>query len=281
MSQQRNVGGHVLMQHDRNRSPKYLQSLPTVFAICLGLLLYMSLLSLAEAAVEPVIPCLPETDMVINYEDLVDCSIDFNGDSDLFRFAGQDDETVRIQVSELAGTGDACIDLFRPDGSSKASSCAVNRIDTTLDQNGIHIIVVSENNNDETVSYRLTLQCITGICAPFNAPPTLSLTLTGCTACRAGDQFIVQAHLTNPGSRAVLVEGKVGVRLPDGTPVNMLGNKHLEVLFPAGQDVTIPLFSFPWPSGLPTGTWTLEGTLLGPDLGETLSRDVKPFTVVP
>ena len=58
-------------------------------------------------------------------------------------------------------------------------------------------IVVSENNNDATVPYRLTLQCIAGICAPFDTPPTLSLTLTGCTTCRAGDQFIVQAHLTN------------------------------------------------------------------------------------
>ena len=109
--------GDVLMEHNGNRTPKNLQWLPAVFACCLGLLLYLSLLALAEAAVEPVIPCLPETDMIINYDSLVDCSIDFNGDSDLFRFAGQDGETVLIQVSELAGTGDACIDLFRPDGS--------------------------------------------------------------------------------------------------------------------------------------------------------------------
>ena len=359
-----------------------------MFASCLGLLLYLGLLTLAEAAVEPVIPCPPETDMIINYEDLVDCSIDFNGDSDLFRFAGQDGETVLIQVSELVGTGDACIDLHRPDGSFKTGfscgtngidttldqtgthtivvyennhnatvqyrlalmrlvppsptalpiqfnnfldneinppadvdlfitggnsgdtvriqvselggpgdacidlyrpdgsfktgfSCGTNGINTTLDQTGTHIIVVYENNNNATVPYRLTLQCIAGTCAPFNAPPTLSLTLTGCTTCRAGDQFIVQAHLTNPGSRGVLVEVKIGVRLPDGTPVNLLGNKHLEFLFSAGLDAPVPLFNFPLPSGLPTGAWTLEGTLLGPDLGETLSRDVKPFTVVP
>jgi hypothetical protein len=374
------------MENHRNKTPKNLHWLPAVFASWLALLLYLGLLTLAEAVVEPVIPCLPETDMVINYEDLVDCSIDFNGDSDLFRFAGQDGETVLIQVSELVGTGDACIDLFRPDGSSKASSCAANRIDTTLDQTGTHTIVVSENSNDETVSYRLalmrlvppsptalpiqfnsfldneinppadvdvfltggnsgdtirievvelagtgdacidlfrpdgsstasscaanridttldqtgthtivvsensndetvsyrlTLQCIAGICAPFNPPPTLSLTLTGCTTCRAGDPFIVQAHLTNAGSRDVLVEVKIGVRLPDGTSVNLLGNKHLEFPFSVGLNSTVPLFNLPLPGGLPIGAWTLEGTLLGPDLGETLSRDVKPFTVVP
>ena len=84
-----------------------------------------------------------------------------------------------------------------------------------------------------------------------------------------------------PGSRDVLVEVKIGVRLPDGTSVNLLGNKHLEFVFSVGLDTTVPLFNLPLPSGLLTGTWTLEGTLLGPDLGETLSRDVKPFAVVP
>lgn len=124
--------------------------------------------------------------------------------------------------------------------------------------------------------------------ATFNAgsagkckPPSLALTLTGCTTCRAGNQFTVQAHVTNPGSRDVPVEAKIGVRLPDRTPINLLGNKHLEVPLPAGLDTTFTLFDFPLPDGLPTGTWSLEGTLLGPELGETFSRDVKTFDVVP
>jgi len=110
--------------------------------------------------------------------------------------------------------------------------------------------------------------------------PTLTLTLTGCTTCRAGNQFTVQAHVINPSARVVLVEAKAGVRLPDGTTVNLLGNKHLEVSLPASLDTTFTLFDIPsLPPGLPTGTWTFEGTLLGPDLGETFSREVKPFAV--
>ncbi|HEY6361611.1 MAG TPA: hypothetical protein VIX63_10935, partial [Vicinamibacterales bacterium] len=70
------------------------------------------------------------------------------------------------------------------------------------------------------------------------------------------------------------VELKAGLRLPDGTAVNTLGNKHLEATFPAGLDVTANLLSFPWPAGLPQGTWTFEGVLLGPNVGETFAREV-------
>jgi len=114
------------------------------------------------------------------------------------------------------------------------------------------------------------------------ATPTLALTLTGCTTCQTGDRFTVQARVTNTGPRDILVEAKAGVRLPDGTTVNVLGNNHLEVSMPTGLDSTLILFDVPsWPPGLPTGLWTFEGTLLGRELGETFSRVVKPFVVVP
>lgn len=116
----------------------------------------------------------------------------------------------------------------------------------------------------------------------FTPSPTLTLTLTGCSTCQAGNRFAVEAHVINPSARAVLVEVKAGVRLPDGTTMNLLGNKHLESPLPAGIDTTFILFDVPsLPAGLPTGTWTFEGTLLGSDLGETFSREVKPFKVVP
>ena len=118
--------------------------------------------------------------------------------------------------------------------------------------------------------------------ATAGARPELVMTLTGCTACRAGDRFTVQGRITNLSSRVVSVEAKVGVRLPDGTTVSVLGNKHLETGLAAHLDTTVTLFDVPsLPAGLPTGTWTFEGTLLGPDLGETFSRQVKPFAVLP
>lgn len=111
--------------------------------------------------------------------------------------------------------------------------------------------------------------------------PTLTLTLIGCCTYRIGDRFTVEAHVTNPGPSDTLVEAKIGVRLPDGTQVNLVGDEHLVVSIPAGLDTTFTLFDMTLPSEIPTGTWKFEGTLLGPKLGEMFSREVKPFEVIP
>jgi hypothetical protein len=121
----------------------------------------------------------------------------------------------------------------------------------------------------------------------FNAgaqlPPTLNLTLSGCITCKAGYYFAVQGQFTNPGSRDILVEVKFGVRTPDGSPINLLGEagEHLVVTLPAGFDGTVPLFNLHLPSGLPTGAWRVEGTLLEVALGRTFDRDVKVFEIEP
>lgn len=114
----------------------------------------------------------------------------------------------------------------------------------------------------------------------LGSPPILSLTLINCCTYRVGDRFTVEAHVTNPGPINTLVEAKIGVKLPDGTQVN-LGDEHLVVPIPAGLDTIFTLFDVTLPSEIPTGTWKFEGTLLGPKLGETFSREVKPFEVVP
>jgi hypothetical protein len=137
---------------------------------------------------------------------------------------------------------------------------------------------VGANNSGE---YAFTVSCLAGTCIAPAAQPVLTLTLTGCNECLAGNQFTVEARWRNPGASSVRVEAKVGLKLPDGTQANILGNKHLEFTLPAGFDSTSTLLTFVWPAGLPPGTWTLEGTLLGPDLGETYSRDVNVFTVLP
>jgi hypothetical protein len=89
--------------------------------------------------------------------------------------------------------------------------------------------------------------------------------------------------LTNRGSQEVPAELKLGWRLPDGTPSGLFGpaGRHFDITVPAGLDETFVLLDFAWPEGLPSGTWTLEATLLEVDLGKTFSRDVKPFSVVP
>lgn len=136
--------------------------------------------------------------------------------------------------------------------------------------------------SDNTVVATVPMGAGTGPWGVAIGPALPTLTLTGCTSCRAGDRFTVQARVTNPGSHDVPVEAKVGVRTPNGTMVNVLGNKHLEASLPAGLDTTFTLFDVPsFPGGLPTGGWTVEGTFLEPELGETFSRDVKAFNVVP
>lgn len=89
----------------------------------------------------------------------------------------------------------------------------------------------------------------------------------------------MQANIINPSSKSIVVEAKIGARLPDGTPVNLFG-KHLELPLEAGLDKTFNLIDTSWPAGMPTGTWSVEGTLLEPKPGETFSREVKPFEVV-
>ncbi len=169
------------------------------------------------------------------------------------------------------------IKVVAPDGATLVEVHSPARWEATLTQTGSYTLIVSDNVFAWAGHYTLLVSCIVGDCGR----PVLRLTLTGCTECHAGDQFTVEAHWTNTGAQSVRTEIKVGLMLPDRRKSNVLGNKHLEATLPAGLDFTSNILSFAWPSGLPPGTWTLEGTLLGPELGETYSRDVNVFTVAP
>lgn len=114
--------------------------------------------------------------------------------------------------------------------------------------------------------------------------PTLTLGLTGCTAaCRAGDILRVSATVGNPGAQPLRVEVKAGVVMPGGATMNVWtgGNAHFETTLPPGLNVAVELLSVAVPAGLPPGGWLYEAALITPDLGRTLWRDVKAFTVTP
>lgn len=110
-------------------------------------------------------------------------------------------------------------------------------------------------------------------------PPKVELTLTGCTSCHVGDQFVVEGRLRNLGTHSTQAEFKLGLRLPNGTPVSLFGpqGEHQVITLPAGADTTFPILNFPWPAGLPIGTWRVESSLLESTLGKQFSRDVKTF----
>jgi hypothetical protein len=59
-------------------------------------------------------------------------------------------------------------DLIAPDGSKITSS--FRPIQTTLEQTGLHTILVTEYHNGDTVDYALDLQCLTGKCVN---PPSI------------------------------------------------------------------------------------------------------------
>jgi hypothetical protein len=121
----------------------------------------------------------------------------------------------------------------------------------------------------------------------FNAnapvPPVITLTLTGCTDCHLGDRFAVQGHITNPGTAAITVEFKLGLRLPGGTGISLLGenSQHLVLTLPPRLDSVFQVANFRWPASATTGVWQVECTLLEPSLGKTYSRDVKAFELAP
>jgi hypothetical protein len=107
--------------------------------------------------------------------------------------------------------------------------------------------------------------------------PTLNLSITGCITCREGERVVVRARVANPSSREIHVEVKMGGRLPDGTAVS---SQHTEVTLEPGADRYFTVLEGALPTGVAEGTWTLEGALLEPELGTTLSRDTKTVEII-
>lgn len=116
---------------------------------------------------------------------------------------------------------------------------------------------------------------------PPVSPLQLALTMRGCVTCEAGDTLIVGGLVTNAGPMPVRVEVKAGVVLPGGQELSAssLGSRHFEITLPPGLNASVEFFRATLPAGLPPGAWTYEVTLLSPDVGRTLARDVKGFTV--
>jgi hypothetical protein len=133
----------------------------TVIVACwIGLALCLFSPALSGAVVEGI-PCTPEpTDMIVAYGDLVTCSIDPVGDTDIYRFSGTSGETVVIQGTWQSGSMRPCIELVAPD-NSRLKTCAnsfSNRIDTTINQTGTYTILFSDVFSTGTGNYALALE---------------------------------------------------------------------------------------------------------------------------
>lgn len=102
------------------------------------------------------------------------------------------------------------------------------------------------------------------------SPPGVQVVVTGCNPCKIGDLAKLHLHVTNPGPARV-VEVKAGSHFPDGVTNFVFLGRYVELEIPSGEsDIDIPGLTLP--AGLPFGTYTIEGALLEPDFGTTLSR---------
>jgi hypothetical protein len=112
-------------------------------------------------AIEEGILCIPEpTDMTITYGNIINCSIDTSGDSDLFRFLGTDGETIILQSTWQSGALRPCIELIAPD-NTRTEACTnafLNKIDIRLNQTGMHTIRVWDWFGTNSGKYALALE---------------------------------------------------------------------------------------------------------------------------
>jgi hypothetical protein len=113
--------------------------------------------------------------------------------------------------------------------------------------------------------------------SPSVVPVALTVVATGCTTCHPGNTAGYNLSITNPGG-PMPAEIKGGLRLPDGTVVGIIDQ---EQTLPSGATV-IPLVpTTVVPGGLPSVDVIVEGALLEPELGTTLSRDAATLQLRP
>jgi hypothetical protein len=137
---------------------KRLQFFVNLFSCWLGLMLCLVIPTLSEAIVEGISRTPEPTDMNITYGGLNNCSIDVDGDSDVFRFSGGIGETVEIWATVPGGI--PCIELIAPNGTNIVEY-------PILKLAGTHSTLI--RGKASTPQYTLSLQCP---CSPFENDPT-------------------------------------------------------------------------------------------------------------
>jgi hypothetical protein len=192
-----------------------------------------------------------QTAMLIEYGDLITCSIDPIGDIDVFPFRGSAGEVITVRLNPQSG-GSPCLALYDPDGNLLSSNCPLGIVALTvrLPKTGIYTIQVTVWNY-ATMTYALSLERI--------APPSPSATLIGYgqhltnEISPVGDVDLIYFNGTGNDSVTVLLTPQGGggspcIALydPDG---NLLGsNCPLGI---AGLSVRLPK----------TGTYTIQATV--------------------
>jgi hypothetical protein len=104
--------------------------------------------------------CDPEPTGIQFGELLTGCKLDPIGDADTFNFSGNIGDKIIVVGTKTTSKGGICIEILAPDGlptPNGALNCGPSvRLDETLEQAGIHTIVVSMRGN-ASIDYNLHL----------------------------------------------------------------------------------------------------------------------------
>lgn len=128
------------------------------------------------AAAEPEgQPCNPNG-QVFAYGDVLDgCTIEQVSDLDIFQFAGSVGDTVTIILSRTGGPFGAfpCVELRDPGNNPVGSlTCGTIRLSPpSLPSSGIYHLIVTEQSNDQTVTFNLSLERLFPLRSPTPMGP--------------------------------------------------------------------------------------------------------------
>jgi hypothetical protein len=200
--------------------------------------------------------------------------IDPAGDLDVFRFQGEGGDAVLIQVTPQSG-GPACLEVFAPNGSVVRSACSPARLDLTLAQTGTHSILVSEFQNNGTMSYAVFFECI-GSCG---LPATLACEIRMSQTIYVVGEVVTASRLrlANHTPAAVATELKLWLGLQGFAPIRVT---NVVINLPAGFDQDFgPVPLFPVTSGFPSGMHEFSCRMLDPVTGEAQAVDLNPFQI--
>lgn len=102
--------------------------------------------------------------------------INGGGDLDEHIFTGAAGDVVRVQATDLSGSGfiTVCLTLYDNTGSPTANGLErcldiTASIDETLPADGVYIMLVRENDSG-SMSYNVNYQCLVGTCPAFDSP---------------------------------------------------------------------------------------------------------------
>jgi hypothetical protein len=130
---------------------------PATLAWWLVLPLCLAFPSIGKAA-ENVITCQTNQNTFIEYGDIVNCSIERIGDTDVIQFHGNMGDTIVAAIRRQGGLGFPIFQLFDPDGTLIVNFTTFTEV--KLPKTGKYSLVVFDSGNDQTVDYSLTVERI-------------------------------------------------------------------------------------------------------------------------